>query len=709
VNHPDQDGLNRLAGEKSPYLLQHARNPVNWYPWGDEAFEEARRLDRPLFLSIGYATCHWCHVMERESFENPEVAALMNSAFVSVKVDREERPDIDHFYMTVCQGLTGSGGWPLTIVMTPDRKPFFAGTYFPRTSRFGRIGMLELVPRIDGIWKEKREEVLRTAEEILGSLRKGAAPQGKSAGTPAADQVFDHAREQISRNFDPSHGGFGGAPKFPHPEYLRFLLRTWKRRGDREALRMTEETLAAMGRGGIYDHIGYGFHRYSTDEKWLLPHFEKMLYDQALLSLVYTEAWQATGSSLFRRTAEEVFTYVLRDMQSEEGGFFSAEDADSEGEEGRFYLWTLSEVGQALDPGEASAVREVFGLKEGGNFTDELGGVSEKNIFHRIASPGDGLDKPGREEQDPGSLLESARSRLFDVREERIRPLRDDKILTDWNGLMIAALAKGGAALGDRGLCRAAERAAAFLLGTMRSPEGLLLHRYREGEAAIAAHLDDYAFLVWGLIELYQATFRVSYLSEGLRLTDEMLSLFWDGENGGLFFTAHGADDVPVRQKILDDGSLPSGNSVAAFNLLRLSRLTGEHRYEEKASALLEAFSPLITEHPAAGCHLLAALDFAEGPSFEVVVSGIPGREDTRGMLKALRRAYRPNMVVLFVPSDEDSPEIIRYAPYVGNLRRGGEGAAAFVCSGFACASPATDTATMLRLLEEGSDGDSSR
>jgi uncharacterized protein YyaL (SSP411 family) len=682
---------NRLAREKSPYLLQHARNPVDWYPWGEEAFETARRLDRPIFLSIGYATCHWCHVMERESFEDAEVAALMNESLVSVKIDREERPDLDHFFMTLCQGLTGSGGWPLTIVMTPDRKPFFAGTYFPRSSRFGRIGMLELVPRLDGIWKEKRQEVVRSAEEILSSLQGSLAVPETLADAPKAGAVLDSAREQISSHHDSRHGGFGQAPKFPHPDYLRFLLRAWKRAGDEEALAMAEKALTAMRLGGIYDHVGFGFHRYSTDEQWLLPHFEKMLYDQALLSMVYVEAWQATGEPLHRRTAEEVFTYVLRDLRGREGGFFSAEDADSEGVEGKFYLWTLEEVETVLGREEAAVVREAFCLKKEGNFVDELGAASERNIFHRTAPP-------GALTEELEDRLEEARSALFAAREGRVRPLRDDKVLTDWNGLMIASLAKGGAAFEDETLTKAAEEAAAFLLSSMRSPEGRLLHRYREGEAAIEGHLDDYAFLAWGLIELYQATFKEEYLSEALRLTDEMLSLFWDGEAGGLFFTSGDADDLPLRQKVLEDGSVPSGNSVAAFNLLRLARITGAHRYEEHGAAIFQASGRHLEEHPSASCHLLGALESAEGPSYEVAVVGLPRGEDTEKMLRALRRSFQPNLVTLFLPANEDSPAICRHAPHLKGLRAEGGRARAYVCSAFQCGPPAT---TVQELMEQ--------
>ncbi|MDQ7785669.1 MAG: thioredoxin domain-containing protein, partial [Desulfomonilaceae bacterium] len=507
---------NRLLNEKSPYLLQHAYNPVDWYPWGPEAFEKARTEQKPIFLSIGYSTCHWCHVMEHESFENEETAALMNGTFVSIKVDREERPDLDHLYMSVAQMMTGRGGWPLNVIMTPDKRPFFAGTYFPKESRFGRIGMDDLCNRIAELWSTRRDEVLQSAGKIVSAIRQVPDEQ---PGEAPDKSVLESAFRQLSQRFDPRRGGFGEAPKFPTPHNMLFLLRYWKRTGDSSALHMVEKTLEALRRGGVYDHVGFGFHRYSTDAEWLVPHFEKMLYDQAMLATAYLEAYQATGNDLYGRTADEIFTYVLRDMTSPQGGFYSAEDADSEGEEGKFYVWTLEEVRRILDDEEAEAVTEAFSLTADGNFREEATGrITGANIPHMRKS----LDQVARTLDIPvehaRDLVERARRKLFEAREKRIHPHKDDKILTDWNGLMIAALAKGARVLGKPEYARAAAQAADFILGTLRSGDGRLLHRYRDGEAGLPAHVDDYAFFIWGLLELYEASFEVKYLKTALDL-----------------------------------------------------------------------------------------------------------------------------------------------------------------------------------------------
>ncbi|MEJ2190652.1 MAG: thioredoxin domain-containing protein, partial [Acidobacteriota bacterium] len=468
---------NHLAGEKSPYLLQHAGNPVDWYPWGEEAFARAEKEGRPIFLSIGYATCHWCHVMERESFADETVARLMNETFINIKVDREERPDIDQVYMTVCQMMTGSGGWPLTIIMTPDRQPFFAATYIPRESRFGRTGMLELVPRVLELWTTDRDRAYASAQQILDHLRQQDGPQ--APGTLDAAAV-GAAFEQLAARYDPVHGGFGAAPKFPSPHNLLFLTRYWRTTGNPRALEMVEHTLERMRLGGIYDQVGFGFHRYSTDAEWLVPHFEKMLYDQAMLLAAYTEGWQATANPLFERTVREIVTYVLRDMTSPEGPFFSAEDADSEGEEGRFYLWTTEEARQVLGVQDAALAADLWNMSAEGNFTDEIvGGRTGRNILHRGTSVRGSSDTSSL----PGDLFagraENIREQLFAVRERRVHPLKDDKVLTDWNGLMAAALARAGNVFGEPEWIRAAERAVAFLTDNMMTASGRLLHRYR--------------------------------------------------------------------------------------------------------------------------------------------------------------------------------------------------------------------------------------
>ncbi len=478
---------NRLGSEQSPYLLQHADNPVDWYPWGEEAFEAARRENKPIFLSIGYSTCHWCHVMEHESFEDPEIARLLNAGFIAIKVDREERPDIDSIYMTVCQMMTGSGGWPLTIVMTPDKRPFFAATYLPKESRYGRSGMLDLLPRLREAWLNEPDRIEQAAQSVLEALN---SSQGSTRGNDLDQAVLSAALEQARSRFDPRYGGFGTRPKFPTPHQLLFLLRSWHRDRDPATLEMVEKTLTAMRLGGIYDHVGFGFHRYSTDEKWLVPHFEKMLYDQAMLALAYTAAYQVTGKALYAQTVDEIFTYVLRDMTASEGGFYSAEDADSEGEEGKFYLWSEDDIRQILSPGDAEFVMASLNVLPVGNFHDEATGQNTgANILHLTAPLGES------EQQQWDDL----RGQLFSAREKRVHPSKDDKVLTDWNGLMIAALARAGQVLGRPAYTDAAEKAATFILGTLRddSPTGGLLLRYRGGQAGITGHLDDYAFLNW--------------------------------------------------------------------------------------------------------------------------------------------------------------------------------------------------------------------
>ena len=693
---------NRLIHEKSPYLLQHAHNPVDWYPWGEEAFEKAHKENKPIFLSIGYSTCHWCHVMERESFEDPEVARLMNEVFVSIKVDREERPDIDGLYMTVCQMMTGSGGWPLTIIMTPDKKPFFAGTYIPKESQFGRIGMVELIPRISKLWEQQRDEVLSSAERVTSLLKQVPVV---ARGKEFDEEILGTAYQQLSRRFDEEYGGFGSAPKFPTPHNHLFLLRYWQRSGDENALRMVEKTLQAMRLGGIYDHVGFGFHRYSTDANWLVPHFEKMLYDQALLAMAYTEAYQATGKGEYEQTAREIFTYVLRDMTAPEGGFYSAEDADVEGEEGKFYVWTEEEIRMVLPADEAELAISIFGVETGGNFAEEATGrTAAKNILF-LKKP---LSETAREldiaEADLRRRVESARQKLLAARDERVRPHKDDKVLTDWNGLMIAALAKGARAFDEPKYAEAATRAARFILTKLRDSNGRLSHRYRDGEVAVPGFLDDYAFLIWGLIELYETAFDVAYLRTALELDSELLGHFWDQENGGFYFTADDAEDLLVRKKEIYDGAVPSGNSVAMLNLLRLGRMTANPELEKRAVQIGRAFSSSVVQSPAAYTQLMVAVDFGLGPSYEVVIVGDAQADDTKAMLKALRNRFVPNKVVLFRPSKMELPEISRLAEFTLYQKTVEDKATAYVCLNYSCKRPTTDVGEMLRLLTSGND-----
>jgi uncharacterized protein YyaL (SSP411 family) len=691
---------NHLINETSPYLRQHAHNAVDWYPWGPEAFEKAQRENKPVFLSIGYSTCHWCHVMAHESFEHPEVAKLMNEAFISIKVDREERPDIDNVYMSACQVMTGSGGWPLSIIMTPDKKPFFAATYIPRESRFGLIGMTELIPNIKELWTTRRGEALSLSNEIAAVLQRTSRA---TPGEELDEATLELAYEQLTKRFDVQHAGFSSAPKFPTPHNLFFLLRYWKRSGNKAALDMVEKTLQAMQRGGIYDHIGFGFHRYSTDSQWLVPHFEKMLYDQAMLAMAYTEAYQATGKEDYGKTAQEIFTYVLRDMTAPEGGFCSAEDADSEGEEGKFYLWTQEEVRQALGNKEVDFVAKVFNLEKDGNFTEQATmKKSGVNILHLRKTLGELASDLNMSHQDLQEHLEGIRQKLFDYREKRIHPMKDDKILTDWNGLMIAALAKGAQAFDEPEYAEAACRAADFILRNMRKSGGRLLHRYRDGQAGVEANLDDYAFLVWGLIELYEAIFKTKYLKVALELTGDMVRHFWDEDSGGLYLTPDDGERLFVRKKEIYDGAIPSGNSVAMLNLLRLGRMTATSDLEEKAARIGIAFSGSVKQLPSAHTQLMVALDFGIGPCYEVVIVGKAQAEDTKAMVKALRTSFLPNKVVLLNLGERESPEITKLAEFTKNQSSIDGRATAYVCMNYNCKLPTTDIDKMLELLNVG-------
>jgi uncharacterized protein YyaL (SSP411 family) len=699
---------NRLINEKSPYLLQHADNPVDWYPWGDEAFEKARKEDKPILLSIGYSTCHWCHVMEHESFEDAEVARLMNETFVSIKVDREERPDIDNIYMTVCQMISrGNCGWPLNIIMTPDNKPFFAATYIPKEARFGRAGMLDLIPRVKELWTTQRDEVTKSANQITSALQQGLGSSVQLKGEELDESSLENAYDQLAGNFDSSNGGMGTAPKFPTPHNYLFLLRYWKRSGNENALAMVEKTLQSMRLGGIYDHVGFGFHRYSTDPNWLVPHFEKMLYDQAMLAMAYIEAYQATGKKEYEQTAREIFSYVLRDMTDTGGAFYSAEDADSEGEEGKFYLWSETEIKKVLGKDDAEFFIKVFNVDEAGNFGEEATGrKTGDNILH--------LRKPAAEialslnisEEDLNKKIQSAREKLFTVREKRVHPHKDDKVLTDWNGLMIAALAKGAQAFNEPEYSVAGGRAVDFILKNLRDKNGNLLHRYRDGESGIRANLTDYAFLVWGLTELYEATFDVNYLRTALELNSELIKNYWDEANGGFYFTSSDVEELIVRQKEINDGAMPSGNSVAMLNLIRLGRITANSELEQKAAKIGEVFSKVIKRYPSAFTQLLVALDFGIGPSYEVVIAGDSKADDTGVMLEALRKQFLPNKVVLFRASEKNASDISRFAEYAKNHTSLNGKATAYVCLNYECQLPTTDVGKMLELLNVRKSGE---
>jgi uncharacterized protein len=683
---------NRLIKEKSPYLLQHAYNPVDWYPWSREAFERAKAEDRPVFVSIGYSTCHWCHVMEKECFDNQEVAQLMNQTFISIKVDREERPDLDAAYMAVCQSMGRNCGWPLNVIMSPDKNPFFVGSYIPKENRYGTVGMLSLVPQIGQIWKTRKTEMESIGKEIKEQI---AALSNTGTEKQPDKTTLDDAYEQLVLRFDQENGGFGRAPKFPSPHNLLFLLRYYSRTKERTAWMMVEKTLRAMRLGGIFDQIGLGFHRYSTDSQWLVPHFEKMLYDQALLTLAYVEAFQASGVQKFRITAKETLDYVLRDLAAKKGGFYSAEDADSEGEEGKFYVWTQEEIRQALPAPDADLAIKLFEVKPQGNYVEPSGTLNGKNILH-FAKPFDQLASENNLTQDElVGKLGKITSTLFMDREKRVHPAKDDKVLVDWNGLMISAFARASQVLGEKKYLEATVKAAEFILAEMKTEDDKLYHRYAKGERGVLGFLDDYAYFAFGLIELYEACFDEKYLQNAVNLTKSMIEHFWDEKNGGFFFTEKNADEAVPRLKQTYDGAAPSGNSIALHNLLRLSRLTGELSFEHYAGKLLKAFAEEVKGQPLGHTFMLVGLDFALGPTFNVVLVGDLSEKDTKEMLLALRKNFAPNITVTVRAEERGMSPI----PGVGYQKVDGK-TTAYVCRDQTCMPPTNKLEKMLELLK---------
>ena len=691
-NDPNQKEtyLNRLAESSSPYLLQHKNNPVDWYPWGDEAFQKAAELDIPIFLSIGYSTCHWCHVMAHESFEDEQVAQLLNKNFISIKVDREELPEIDHVYMSVCQAMTGRGGWPLTIIMTPDKEPFFAGTYFPKNGRFGRPGMMELLPSIADAWKNRRAELVQSAEKINEYLVKSNT---KELGTPLSKAILKETYSQFVNSYDKNHGGFGTQPKFPSPHNLVYLLRYHHMTDDKIALEMVEKTLQEMRLGGIFDHVGYGFHRYATDKEWLVPHFEKMLYDQAMLVMAYTEAFQITRKTEYKKTAEEILTYVQRDMTDVKGGFYSAEDADSEGEEGLFYIWTIQELQSIIGEEDTQFIQNIFNLTPEGNFKDEASGQSTgKNIFH--------LKTPISNSKDLKKLSQ-IREKIFHIREKRIHPLKDDKILTDWNGLMIAAMAKAGVAFRDNVLIESAEKSAKFIFNNLMDKDGRLQKRYRKGKSGLDAHLDDYAFFVWGLLELYEATFKIEYLKNAIQLSDIMVSEFWNESSGGFYLGSDQTEKLIVRAMTGYDGAIPSGNSIAAMNLLKLTRITGEIKWAEMADKIFKVFSNEINRVPSGYTSMVTAFLFEYDHPKEIVVVGSGSDPATQVALTRMKSEYIPGKILLFKDTDQLSPGLSSLAKWTATQETIGDKVTFYVCQDFACKIPTTDIKEALIFIHE--------
>jgi hypothetical protein len=690
--------VNRLIQEKSPYLQQHAHNPVDWYPWGEAAFEKSKRENKPIFLSIGYSTCHWCHVMERESFENDATAELLNRWFVPIKVDREERPDIDRIYMTYVQASTGSGGWPMSVWLTPDLKPFVGGTYFPPDNRYGRAGFPAILERIAQAWEADREKIVESSERILEQLR-SLAENASTGSDRVATSVLDTAFNQYRRSFDKERGGFGAAPKFPRPSIHNFLLRYWKRTGNREALDMTVETLLAMKRGGMHDQLGGGFHRYSVDEYWFVPHFEKMLYDQAQLVISYLEAFQATQEQALADAARRTLDYAMREMTAPEGGFYSAEDADSAADashphdkgEGAFYIWAWREVVDLLGEEHAGWFAFRYGMEPDGNVeNDPHHEFTGRNILfeaHSVAETAAHFERPLEEVE--GVFAEAERT-LFETRAKRPRPHLDDKILTAWNGLMISAFAKGAAILHEPKYAQAARRAADFLLAALRHDDGTLLRRFRDGEAAIAGMLDDYAFLAQGLLDLYECTFRSRYLDAAIELTDKQRALFEDGA-GGFFASAH--EDVARLMRIKDDhdGAEPAGNSIALLNLLRLHRITARTDLEQSARKLIAAFQHTLTAQPFGVPQMLAACEFDLAPQREIVVAG----PHPKSFARLLWEKFDPNRIVLYADS-----ATARYQPNISAMTARGGDTAVYICENFTCREPATSEEDLRRLLE---------
>jgi len=709
--------MNRLAAEQSPYLLQHAHNPVDWYAWGPEAFERARKENKPIFLSIGYSTCHWCHVMERESFENQRIADLLNRDYISIKVDREERPDVDRIYMSFVQATTGSGGWPMSVWLTPDLQPFFGGTYFPPENRFGHPGFASILSQIADAWRTDRGQIEESARDVVEQLRKQAAVEpGRASSLDTG--VMDSGFYVFRRTFDSQMGGFGAAPKFPRPSVFRFLLRYHARTRNAEALEMTLKTLQEMAKGGMNDQLGGGFHRYSVDARWFVPHFEKMLYDQGQLATSYLEAFQITGDRQYADTARRIFDYVLRDMTDEAGGFYSAEDADSVIDpaeptvkgEGAFYIWTAEEIRDLVPAPAADWFCYRYGVAEGGNVAnDPHQEFTNRNILYQAVSVADTAVQFRQIEETVEAGLRDAERILLEARGKRVRPHLDDKVLTGWNGLMISAFALGGAVLDEPRYRDAARRAAEFVIGKMcreefdaqaGRPVPLLLRRYRKGDAAIPGFLDDYALFVQALLDLYETQFDRRHLELAVRFTDKQRELFEDGAEGGFFSTGTSDKALVLRLKEDYDGAEPSGNSVALMNLLRLAQMTGRADFREAAERLLAAFAPRLSMAPVALPEMLAACEFRMSEASEIIFAGEREGTDTAALVGALYRRFLPNKVVLLVDSPETREWLSRGNPPVASMRSVDGRATAYVCRNYTCQLPVNTVEKFLELIQ---------
>ena len=707
---PQETYTNRLAQEKSPYLLQHAHNPVDWHPWDKEAFQKARTENKPIFLSIGYSTCHWCHVMEEESFTNPDIAKILNDYFVPIKVDREERPDIDHIYMQAVMAMTGSGGWPMSVFLTPDLKPFYGGTYFPPTDKWGRPGFITILNAVHQKWASGREDLIKSSEELTKAIQTETAHQ-TAQSRKLDEKTFQTAYQQLESRFEHEKGGFSDAPKFPQGHILSFLLRYWKRSGESHALVMAEKTLQEMAHGGMYDQLGGGFHRYSTDAEWRVPHFEKMLYDQATLSKAYLEAYQATKKPEYAQVAREIFDYVLRDMTGPEGGFYSAEDADSasdpsklnEKKEGAFYIWPQEEIVTVLGKEKAEIFNYYFGVKHNGNaLHDPQGEFKNQNIFYVDHTLEETAEKFGKTKDEIEQILAESKQTLFSIRENRPHPHLDDKVLTDWNGLMISSLAFGSRVLGDVRYRDAAKKSADFLLVKMKTKEDRLMHRYRDGHVSIPGFLEDYAFLMHGLIDLYEATFDPHYLEEAKFLLNKMHVLFWDESNGGFFLTGKDAEKLIARAKDLYDGAVPSGNSIATLSLLRVGRLTMERDFEDWAQKAMDAFSAQLAQYPSGFAQMIIALDFAVGPTREIVIAGDENDQRTKEMIREIYAGFLPNKVVILHPLKGGAAKKIEtLSPFTKNQVFLNGKATVYVCKNYVCDLPTNEIEKLKQLLEK--------
>ncbi len=699
---PQKRSPNRLVHEKSPYLLQHAYNPVDWYPWGNEAFSRAIQENKPVFLSIGYSTCHWCHVMARESFEDGDVAAVLNRGFISIKVDREERPDIDSVYMGVCQQMTGRGGWPLTIVMTPEKKPFFAGTYLPKKNVAGITGLSDILFRIIDLWQKNREELYRAADEIFRTSR---PEYGSPAGIPDRRFLNEGFRE-LSGHFDEKNGGFGSAPKFPAPHTLIFLLRYWHLTGDSRALAMAEQTIDAIRRGGIWDHVGAGMHRYSTDAQWLVPHFEKMLYDQALLVLACVEAYEATRTARYRTIAEECIAYVLNNLIDPGGGFYSAEDADSPGGEGAYYTWTKEEIARVLGPEDAALTFTLFTLTP----LHETGvvpkGMPGNSISQRFILSAGGPDPVLANilkitERELAVRRDSIRIRLRRARDERPRPARDTKILTDINALFCTALARAGRVFENPGYIDVASRTLQFICLHLRDADGHLLHRYSDGESGIMAFADDYVYLVSACLELYRVTFKFTYLRDAISLNAAFLAHLLDAENGGFFTISDTVVDLPVRKKEWYDGAVPSANTIAFENLMQISRFTGDDALEKVALESARFIAGAAAHAPSSVAGFLAALtcSYPAGETQDLVIVGNLAEIGTRNLLDAAQSRYLPGLLILLRPPGRAGDEVDAVAPAARGRVRRDRRATAYLCSGSTCLPPVCDPQELIAQL----------